>query len=247
MEKQVLRKDSVLGRRIGAFITDHLVITIIAMIPFLIYFNKLIKDFNYFYKIFTIIMIIGIVGYLIKDVFFGRSIGKLLFGLYVRRENDIEKIPRIHLLLARNLLTLIWPIEFLVMLIDNDGKRLGDKLAKTQVIGYKNKLVFRVITAGVLAFAIFVTTLIIGVTQIIRNDASFKTAVQYIEKQEGVKSIVGEIEGYGNFPLGSISANNDYGDAELSIKVKGKIKDLVVKVQLTKNPGSEWIVQCIDY
>lgn len=247
MEKVLLKKESLIGRRIGAFITDHILITIIAMIPFMTNFNRLSEDFNYFFELFPVIMLIGVVGYLCKDVFWGRSIGKLLFGICVRDYENVEITPKFYKLIFRNILVFIWFVEFIAMLIDKDGRRLGDKIAKTQVTGYQSKIVLKIVITAVLAFSLFVSTLIVGVTQIIKNDASYKTAVQYVEKQNEITTAVGEIEGYGNFPMGSVSYTNGYGTADLSIKVNGKKKSIVVNIYLEKSPNSDWVVKDIKY
>jgi len=247
MEKVLLKKESIMGRRIGAFLTDHILITIIAMIPFMVNFNKLSQDFNYFFELFPIMMLICIVGYLCKDIFFGRSLGKLLFGIYIREFEDIDKTPKFYQLIFRNILVFIWFVELIVMLTDKEGRRLGDKIAKTQVIGYQSKIILRVVIAVVLAFALFVSSLVIGITQIIKNDSSYKTAVQYIEKQNKITANIGEIQGFGDFPMGSVSYTNGYGTADLSIKVKGKRKSINVSIYLEKSPNSEWIVKEISY
>jgi uncharacterized RDD family membrane protein YckC len=247
MEKVLLKKESVIGRRIGAFITDHILITIIAMIPFMKNFNRLSEDFNYFFELFPIAMLIGVAGYLCKDVFWGRSIGKLLFGICVKEYENEDITPKFYKLIFRNLFVVIWFIEFIIMIIDKDGRRLGDKIAKTQVTGYQSKIVLSVVITAVLAFSFFVLTLVVGVTQIIKNDSSYKTAVQYVEKQNEIMAAVGEIQGYGNFPMGSVNYMNGYGTADLSIKVNGKKKCIVVNIYLEKSPSSDWVVKDIKY
>ncbi|HEX9061188.1 MAG TPA: cytochrome c oxidase assembly factor Coa1 family protein [Clostridia bacterium] len=247
MEKVLLNKESLMLRRIGAFIIDHILITIIAMIPFMMNFNRLSEDTNYLFELFPIMMLIGVAGYLCKDTFSGRSIGKLLFGIYVREYEDTDETPKLYKLILRNIPVLIWFVEFIVMLIDKEGRRLGDKIAKTQVIGYQNKIVLRIVITAVLAFSLFVSSLFIGIIQIIKNDASYKAAVQYIEKQNEISTAVGEIQGFGSFPMGSINYNNGYGTADLSIKVNGKKKSIDVEIYLEKSPGSDWVVKDMKY
>ncbi len=247
MGKVLLYKESLIGRRIGAFIIDHILITIISMVPFIMNFNRLTVDSNYLFKLFPIMMLIGIVGYICKDVFLGRGIGKLLFGIYVREYENVDKTPKFYKLIFRNILVVIWFVEFIVMITDKEGRRLGDKIAKTQVIGYQSKIVLRIFITAALAFSLFISSLVFGVTQIIKNDVSYKTAVQYIENQNEITIAVGEIQGFGNFPMGSVSYTNGYGTANLSIKVKGKKKSIVVSIYLEKSPGSDWVVKNIEY
>ena len=116
-------------KRIAAFVIDHIIYSLILVPPFVIF-----VPFDYFYSAFPIFMVIALIAYAFKDIFNGRSIGKRIFMLHVRNYNDCEKTPRLYNLIIRNLLIFFWPVEFLVLLSDKDKRRLGDKLAKTQVV-----------------------------------------------------------------------------------------------------------------
>ncbi len=247
MEKGLLTKESLIVRRIGAFLTDQMLIVIISITPIMVNFNKFTDNFNLLFQIFPITMLIGLIGLLFKDIFGGRSVGKLLFGIYVRDYEDIERTPKFYKLLLRNILIFIWFIEFFVMLADKEGRRLGDKVAKTQVIGYQNKIIPRIVITVVLAISLFISSLFIGITQIIKNDDSYKTAVLYIKNQNEIKTAVGEIEGFGSFPMGSVSYTNGYGIANLKIRVKGNKKSISVNIYLEKMPDLDWVVKEIKY
>jgi uncharacterized RDD family membrane protein YckC len=67
-----------------------------------------------------------------KDLFGGRSFGKRFFRLAVRDANNLNNTPTKSRLFIRNITLLIWPLEFIYYLINN--KRIGDLIAKTQVI-----------------------------------------------------------------------------------------------------------------
>lgn len=116
-------------RRFLAFIIDHIIYSLILVIPF-----NLLVPFENFHSAFPVIMIIAFIAYAFKDIIGGRSIGKRMLGLYVRNYEDLEKIPNLFSLMARNLLIFIWPIEYFVLITDKDGRRIGDKIAKTQVV-----------------------------------------------------------------------------------------------------------------
>ena len=117
------------GKRIKAFLIDYIIYTIVLVASATIFLT--IDNFDITFPIFMIIVFIAIS---FKDILNGRSIGKRILGLYVRDYNDFEKTPRFYNLIIRNLLLFIWPVEFLVLKIDKDSRRLGDKLAKTQVV-----------------------------------------------------------------------------------------------------------------
>ena len=76
---------------------------------------------------------------LFKDCLFGRrSLGKLICGLAIQNSETGEKASFGSLIL-RNLTYIIAQIEAIVVLVNN-GKRIGDYIAKTQVVRYtKNK------------------------------------------------------------------------------------------------------------
>ena len=70
---------------------------------------------------------------LFKDCLFGRrSLGKLIFGLTIQNSETGEKASFGSLIL-RNVTYVIAQIEGIVVLV-NKGKRLGDSIAKTQVV-----------------------------------------------------------------------------------------------------------------
>ena len=70
---------------------------------------------------------------LFKDCLFGRrSLGKLICGLTIQNSETGEKASFGSLIL-RNVTYVIVQIEGIVVLV-NKGKRLGDSIAKTQVV-----------------------------------------------------------------------------------------------------------------
>ena len=91
---------------------------------------------------------------------------------------------------------------------------------------------------GILLFA----GIFFGVTAIIKNSDSYKTAITFIEECEDVNNAVGEITGYGFFVNGGASTVNGEGEANYVIKVEGEDGTTSVWVSLEKNPGQDWIV-----
>ena len=75
---------------------------------------------------------------LFKDCLFGkRSLGKLIFGLSIRNA-ETGKSPSYGSLILRNITYAIVQIEGIIVLA-NKGKRLGDLIAKTQVVRRNKK------------------------------------------------------------------------------------------------------------
>lgn len=121
------------GRRIAAFLVDHVIISFICIIPFMS--SSLLSMENgmdHFFSGLTLVMAAGFVCYALKDIF-GRSLGKRLFGLKLVTTDD-PQTPKMINRVLRNLTIFIWPVEAIVMLNNPDRRRLGDRLGHTMVV-----------------------------------------------------------------------------------------------------------------
>ena len=81
----------------------------------------------------------------------------------------------------------------------------------------------------------------------IKNNDAYRAAVSEIERTSYILEKTGEITGYGLLPEGNIETNDGIGKATFKIDVKGKTKDLKVKVHLSKTPDTEWVVHKMKY
>ena len=135
-----------------------------------------------------------------------------------------------------------------MLLCGKNKKKLGDSIAGTDVFSVSRKIKPAVIViTAILLFALFVSSLVFGVTAIMKNDGSYRTAISHIEANDEIKNIVGNITGYGFFVQGSLSYTNGYGDADYRIRVLGNENTLYVTVSLTKVPNAEWEIIYIHY
>ena len=125
-------------RRFFAFLIDWNIIFLLVF--YLMYLSPQSNIDYLFYPSFEMIKSAGFLltlvlvpfYFLFKDCIFGRrSLGKLICGLSVKNENG-GKASYLSLIL-RNLTFFVIQIEALVVLL-NKGKRIGDILAKTQVV-----------------------------------------------------------------------------------------------------------------
>ena len=99
-----------------------------------------------------------------------------------------------------------------------------------------------------LIIAICIIWLIISVSAVsffisytMKNNDAYKAAVSYIESNEEIISIVGDIEKYGFFMYGGISVSGSgYANANLLIRVIGADANLRVAVWLERSPGVNW-------
>ena len=238
-------------RRIAAFLIDHFLISfLIVALIYLLFEDDLSKGdkSEKFLLTISIVMTIGFLIYFAKDSYKGMSLGKWIMGIMVRDVNNPEQIPHFGRLFLRNVFIVIWPIEFVVLALSDQKRRLGDIAAKTIVVrnpddSNKNFRVIALIGIGLL-FSIFLFFIIVGSMK--KSDA-YKTAIVEIENNQQLKNEIGEITDYGMFPTGSINYVDGYGEAELEINVIGTKETKSVYVYLIKEIDKEWkLVEMID-
>ena len=231
-------------RRIVAFLIDHFTMTfLIVAISFMSIGTGFLDENNSSSVMAKMLptMLIGFLLYFAKDSIKGVSPGKWIMGIMVRDENNHTEIPSVARLFIRNLLIIIWPIEFIVLAISQEKKRLGDKIAKTSVLKNPKKLnvLPRVLALGGIGIAYFIF-IFVFVFASIKNSDVYRTAISEIEQNQEIINEVGGIKEYGMFPTGGASVKSGYGEANLEIKVLGNKKELSVSTYLTKEPNEQW-------
>lgn len=122
-------------KRIIAFIIDLLIAALIQFVMFLIFIIiPLSREQMASHMVISTnikITMISFLYILLRDVIGGKGIGKRMMNLMVRDSSGAEcSIWRI---ILRNISLLIWPVEGIVILIDKNRKRLGDKIFHTDV------------------------------------------------------------------------------------------------------------------
>ena len=93
---------------------------------------------------------------LFKDIF-GRSLGKILLGMTIRKIDDMEQQPTLAVLFKRNILILLFPVEGTAILRDSYARRLADKWWGTVVIDDRNALrgILRILLGNIILFGFF--------------------------------------------------------------------------------------------
>lgn len=231
-------------RRIVAFIIDHSVMTFLMVsIAFMILGPNFLDENNPSKMMTTMlfVMIPGFILYFAKDSLKGISAGKWIMGITVRDENNQNEIPSFGRLFLRNLFIIIWPVEFIVLVTNDQKKRLGDKVAKTVVVKNPNKPTkFPRILALIGVAIVFFVFVFFTAGNAMKNSDAYKVATSEIEQNKDIINETGGIKGYGIVPTGNISVTNGQGQAQLEIKVLGNAKDLNVSVYLEKEPNGQW-------
>jgi len=129
---------------------------------------------------------------LFKDIS-GKSLGKILLGMTIRNTDDLELQPTLAVLIKRNLMMLLFPVEGAVILRDSYARRLADKWWGTVVIDDRNALrgTLRILLGNIILFGFF-SIAIISQRSGIEKTAVFQTAEQAIRSHEKLKPILEE-------------------------------------------------------
>ena len=256
--QQVLGKASV-AHRLGAFMIDHVIISfvLVALSMLMLILFVGIGDVPGSIDVapditvsaaFPIFMLVSFFVYGLKDIVNGQSIGKRALGIAVRDRYDTSQTPSAGKLFLRNVFMFLWPIDFFVLACSAERTKIGDKLAGTDVYRISKKpKVLTIIIAAVLAFVIFVGALFFGVLAIIKNHPAYHAAIHYIEANPRVAELVGDIEGFGSFPGGSVSTSGGHGQAEFTIRVVGSDNTIHVHIRLEREPLRDWEVVGFHY
>jgi uncharacterized RDD family membrane protein YckC len=130
------------SNRLGSMILDHFVMTIICAIFFIPHFiasntfstTHEQSDFFSNNDPLFYVSLLGVALYLCKDSINGRSIGKRASKLQVVDISTGQAVSPIKCFI-RNIFCIIWPVEAIVALI-NTNRRIGDRVAGTQVVPY---------------------------------------------------------------------------------------------------------------
>jgi uncharacterized RDD family membrane protein YckC len=238
-------------RRIMAFLIDHFVMTFLMVSIVFLALGPGFMDNDNPGKFLSTMLAAGLPAFLLyfaKDSIKGISVGRWTLGIMVRDSNNPDDIPSFGRLLGRNLLLIIWPVEFIVLALSREKKRLGDKIANTVVVNNPNKAgkLPRIIALVAIGATFFAAAYLFAGTAM-KNSEAYKIAIEEIERNPEIATESGGIKGYGMMPGGNISIMNGIGEAQLEIKVLGNEKDLNVSVYLTKEPGGEWELKEIDF
>jgi uncharacterized RDD family membrane protein YckC len=234
-------------RRIVAFIIDHFILTFLIVSSIFIFLGPSYLDNIDSGKTSSTILfglLFGFGIYFSKDSFRGISPGKWIMGIMVRDEKNRNDIPTFGRLLLRNVFIIIWPIEFIVLALSDNKKRIGDIVAKTLVLKNPNKpeklpRVLSLIGVGV----VFFIFLFVFIGNSMKNSEAYKLSIQEIEKNSEIKEETGGIVGYGFMPTGAINVSGNEGQAQLEITVKGKLKDIDVTTYLESKDGNWRLIE----
>jgi len=229
-------------RRIFAFMIDHFILSFLAGIGGLFAMGKhwdVAAPSQMIVAIISTLTVVMILCFM-KDSFRGMSPGRFVLGIAVRDYLETDKLPNIFRLALRNLLLVIWPIECLVLVFSKQKRRLGDRLAKTVIVRQTDISAMKRFVFFVFLIIVFGGMLKASGSAIVKNSSAYEQAISYVEDDSKVKDKVGDIVGYGSFPSGSVQVQNQYGYAQIKIKVNGDKGNATVVVVMAKEPETNW-------
>ncbi|HYP02150.1 MAG TPA: cytochrome c oxidase assembly factor Coa1 family protein [Pyrinomonadaceae bacterium] len=103
--------------------------------------------------------------------------------------------------------------------------------------------------AAVLGFivALFVGGIVWVAFSTIGKSEAAQTAKAFLQKNEKLKSDIGEVRDFGFWIQGKINTHNQDGEATLDLKVVGAKKTVPASVNLTYRNGRDWVVVKASY
>ncbi|HEX8128435.1 MAG TPA: cytochrome c oxidase assembly factor Coa1 family protein [Pyrinomonadaceae bacterium] len=108
------------------------------------------------------------------------------------------------------------------------------------------------IVGGVVAVLALVIILFVGgilwiAFSAIGKSEAAQTAKTFLQKNERLKSDIGEVQDFGFWVTGNINSQNNDGLATLNLKVIGARKTVPASVNLTYRGGRDWVVVKASY
>ena len=184
---------------------------------------------------------------LFKDIF-GRSLGKLLVGMTIRKIENLEQRPPFFVLLQRNLMLLLFPLEGIVILRDGYARRLADKWWGTVVLDDKKtmRVILRILLGNIILFGFF-TLAILFQRSGIEKTAAYQVAEQAIRSHEALKFLLKQAP-----EIGEPEMHLDLrGNTESPSLVRARVgneetgREVIVSLIFRKNPP-RWEVLKIE-
>ncbi|HJR06186.1 MAG TPA: cytochrome c oxidase assembly factor Coa1 family protein [Pyrinomonadaceae bacterium] len=104
-----------------------------------------------------------------------------------------------------------------------------------------------VIAALVLIVALFVGGIVWVAFSTINKSEAAQTAKAFLQRNEKLKSDIGDVREFGFWTTGDINAHNSDGEARLHLKVIGAKKTVPASVNLSYRNGRDWVVVAASY
>lgn len=234
-------------RRVFAFLIDHIIIIVFGSGSFFIMFNPVAENITFpsigHYTIFVLTFLI----FIFRDIINSASIGKRFLGLKIVNSEEPSEPVSVAKLGLRNLFIPLWPLELLVMVFNSRNRRIGDMVAKTQVLYSKDWISSKFRLSIVSIFLAFLTILFVHTFANIRKTPSYQLVSDYVLSDERLFNEIGEIKSLGKCPSLDIRSNAAESVSMISFKISGQKGTKRVRGFLRKIGDSEWKIEKVEY
>ncbi|MBC8259121.1 MAG: RDD family protein [SAR324 cluster bacterium] len=184
---------------------------------------------------------------LFKDIF-GRSLGKLLLGMTIRKIENFEERPALSVLLQRNLLLLIFPLEGVVLMRDSYARRLADKWWKTVVLDDQKAMrpTLRILLGNIILFGFF-TAAILFQRSGIEKTSAYQTAELAIRAHPQLQLLLEQVSEIEEPEMHLDLRENTKNPSLVRVRVgeEDSGKEVIVSLTFRRNPPG-WEVLAIE-
>jgi hypothetical protein len=108
-------------------------------------------------------------------------------------------------------------------------------------------IILGIVAAITLLVLLFVAGIVGFAFYSISNSQAAVIAREFLRNNEKLKADIGEVKDFGSFITGSVSINNDSGDAVINVKVIGARDTVNATVHLLFTNGQAWRVSSASY
>ncbi len=187
-------------------------------------------------------LIVGIILFFSKDSYKGISIGRWIMGTMVR--NDLNKQHASFIsLFIRNIFTIIWPVELIILIIKHNSKRIGDNVTKTVVLKnpIKTKLYYKLGAIILFVIGLYLFAEYYG-EAMVKNTIAYNMTIECIEQGEVILEKTGGVDEYIGKEM-TVTADLDTMKVEFEFNVNGKENNVLANIFLEKSPYKDWVIK----
>ncbi len=180
---------------------------------------------------------------ILRDGLGGRSLGKWITGLTLRRMDDLSRKPGLAALLLRNVPLLLLPVEGALVLLDRQCRRLGDRLAGTVAVQHPRPWpVPRRLLATTILFMLLLLISQLIIPWNLHRTAAFQTATVYARQHPAVLAAVGEAPSFGFQAELQLPVAPKQATATVTLTATGAQGEREVTVELRlDSTGRRWL------
>jgi hypothetical protein len=192
--------------------------------------------------------LLGVYGLVIlRDSLGGRSLGKWITGLTLRRLDDLTRKPGLPALWLRNVPLVLLPVEGALVLLDRQCRRLGDRLAGTVAVQHPRPWpVPRRLLAITILFMLLLLVSQLIIPWNLHRTAAYATAADFARQHPTVTAAVGAAPSFGFQAELKLPVAPQQETALVTLTATGPRGEREVAVALRLDPtGQRWLPETL--